>query len=154
MTCFQMKCSTSWQGSSRVRQHRGLLQPAGERWMMISFLISRSVIKWHRQAHFNQEKGAAELVDVMPWVLWWVLTHISPNCSVCGRGSLRGFEIPIFPSWCPQFLWFWTTQQISVNAVFLSSWYLEVFVCILADISPPTSLCFLCCSWHYLYGWV
>lgn len=34
--------------------------------MIISFLISRSVIKEHRQAHFNQEKKeAAELVDIM-----------------------------------------------------------------------------------------
>ena len=31
-----------------------------------------------------------KLVDIMLWILWWVLTHILPNYSVCGRYSLCG----------------------------------------------------------------
>lgn len=46
-----------------------------------------------------RKKGAAELVAVMLQVLWWVLTHISPNC----RDSLCGLEITNIPSRCLQF---------------------------------------------------
>lgn len=87
-TCFHLKCNSSWQGNSRDREHQGFLQPAGERWTIISFLKCRSVIKWHRLAHFNQKKWAGELVDFMLGVLWRLLTHISPNSCLWQRFPL------------------------------------------------------------------
>lgn len=91
MTCFQIKCNPSWQGSSRVWEHRGLQQPAGERWMIISFLISRSVIKWHRQAPFNQEASWYHAVDP--------LVGFNPYFT-----KLQCLW-QIFPLWVSRFVW-------------------------------------------------
>lgn len=124
---FKKKCNTSWQGSSRVREHWGLLQPAGERWMIISFLISRSVIKWHRQAPFNQEKGGC----------WTSCCHaasplvgFNPYFTKLQRFPLwvRNHKYPLTVS---AILWFWVTLMVSVNAVFdrLISWNLCVHTC-------------------------
>lgn len=60
-----------WRSRGDTEQH-GVPQSAGERWMVISCLKSRSTIKWPRLAHFNQTG----------WIGWYrAVSHpvLSPN---------------------------------------------------------------------------
>lgn len=88
-----------------------------------------------------RKKGAAELVAAMLQVLWWVLTHISPNC----RDSLCGLEITNIPLTVSAVLRFWATLMVSVNAVFvlLISWNLCVHT---RWHFPPPTPCFVSCA--------
>lgn len=86
-----------------IEQH-GVLQPGGERWMALLVqrrcpLKSRSAIKWHRLAHFNQTRA---------WISWYhAVTHplASPNpyftkLGYLCRGVLWGF-VTRFPFLSP-----------------------------------------------------
>lgn len=150
-TCFHLKCNSSWQGNSRDREHQGFLQPAGERWMIISFLKCRSVIKWHRLTHFNQKKWAGELVDFMLGVLWRLLTHISPN-SCLWQIPPCGLEITFPLKLLAVFLILRITPEFWDICLFVQ--WISLNLCAHPCWLFLPSLCFLCCSWHYLNGWV
>lgn len=82
-------------------------------------------------------------LEIMLWVLWCLLTHISPNCGVCGRDSLRGLEIP-FPLVLPAvFFCFWESRQISMKSLFFFIIQLKSFKSLHADIFSPS---FFFCS--------
>lgn len=70
--------------------------------MIISFLISRSVIKWHRPAHFNQETSwyhaVSPLVGFNPY--FTKLQDLWQRFPLWVRNTN-------FPSWCLHFFWFW-----------------------------------------------
>lgn len=70
--------------------------------MIISFLISRSVIKWHRPTHFNQETSwyhaVSPLVGFNPY--FTKLQDLWQRFPLWVRNTN-------FPSWCLLFFWFW-----------------------------------------------
>lgn len=142
-------CFFKWR-SWRVTELHGVLQPAGERWMLISSVKNRSAIKWHRLAHFNQMSG---------WIGWYhAVTHpvASPDPYFTKPGylywrELCGLVMRIPFPWCA---FSKSLYQSSLKSFFFPDWYLDGFVHIPTDIFSPSLLCFLCCSWHYLNGWV
>lgn len=91
-------CFFKWR-SWRVTELHGVLQPAGERWIVIRNVKNRSAIKWHRLAHFNQMSG---------WIGWYhAVTHpvASPDPYFTKPGYLYwrvlcGFVMRIPFPWC------------------------------------------------------
>lgn len=116
----------------------------------------RSSIKWHKLAHLSQTRDGG----VISWyhAVWLIqlclLTHITPKLGyLCRRvlcDSVTRFPLPYSDVLFPEI----TLPHLPERSFFLSDWYLDSVVYMHTDIFSPSLLCFLCCSWHYLNGWV